>query len=132
MKKLLFAGILALAANFIAACGGSGEPNLYIEYEESEYRLNVVKYLNPGDNAANGRNIFNEAIGTTTINGHNFYMYHIPPKKWDIYTETNSSKGLYTNDRDLVNLEINDWAKLELSSNNHGDYWRTDGNGEVY
>ncbi|MCQ2345575.1 MAG: hypothetical protein MJZ82_02275 [Paludibacteraceae bacterium] len=140
MKKHLFL-VLASALMFcFTSCGNepdAGGANLFIQKSSlDEYALYCVKFLSPGDNASNGTNVYGKCLGIQTIGGKEFYAFKAPRKELDIYVEAYApgAYGGFTNDRESVNLKINDWAKLVYwTEPGYGcDYRVMDGSGPVY
>lgn len=140
MRKLigyfLRLSVSLAALVMLTNCGDDVEDaNLYIQYRASEkYQIYVVKALEPNQNASNGKNILGENLGIVNIGGKDFYAFKLKRKEYDIYTEwyfPGSYSG-FTNDRERVNLKVNDWAKLVFWGSEVDDYRVLDGTGEVY
>lgn len=140
MRKLigyfLRLSVSLAALVMLTNCGDDVEDaNLYIQYRASEkYQIYVVKALEPNQNASNGKNILGENLGIVNIGGKDFYAFKLKRKEYDIYTEWYSPGDYsgFSNDRERVNLKVNDWAKLVLWGSEVSDYRVLDGTGEVY
>lgn len=148
MKKFLLPLLCVLVYFLFLGCSDdnlSQKANLYIEKSQTtaqdffDYELYMVKYLEPGENAGSGPNIFSKCLGTTVIDGYEFYMFRVPRRELDIYVEASVTfvgtgayvAGDYSNNRSRVNLKVNDWAKLVLSDHNGVQYHVIDGSGDV-
>lgn len=146
MKKIALALVLVFMVGLFTNCGGGNEPqgaNLFIEkpmnLDGMNYEIYCVKFLSPGENSANGTNVWNKCLGTTTIGGYEFYMFRAPRKELDIWVEASFDytggawSGLpYATDRTRVNLKVNDWVKLVTNNHNCVEYRAVDGTGEVH
>lgn len=137
MKKLVFLVVSLIPVLFMTGCGDDDEPsdvNLFIENNSPSCAIYVVKVLSPGAPSATGTNILGKNQGVRTIGGKEFLTFKIKRGEYDIYLEwyvPNVYLG-YQNDRNLVNLKVNDWAKLVHEDGEHSDYRVLDGTGEVY
>lgn len=148
--KLLFSLGCILLAVLLCGCEKLGMPqnaNLFIEKPSGigvfHYEIYCVKFLPPGEDKGYGSNVWDKCLGTTTIDGYEFYMFRAPRKELDIYVEATvefvGTSGIYngdgwSNERVRVNLKKNDWAKLISSDprdHNGIQYRCVDGSGEV-
>ncbi|MBU0955064.1 MAG: hypothetical protein KKI09_06525 [Spirochaetes bacterium] len=140
MKKRMCAALTIIALCLSAlSCSlllpQTGE--LYVsvdgQYNSVTCELYLIKYLEEGADSANGKNIFNKMARTETIDGREWMVFEIPRGEWDIYMEyyTIGAYSSWTNDRNSVNLDMNEWAALWLPTTDWTSTREYSGDGSV-
>jgi len=137
-KPIVITLIVALAMSF-CGCQLLFQParELYVsvdgDYGTVTCELYMISYLEEGDDAAGGKNIYGKMLRKETISGREWMVFEVPEGRWDIYIEY-FTHGAYVdvhNDRNTVGLDQNEWAALWLPTDDWTSTKRYQGDGEV-